>query len=85
MSDFIDLTLDDEQSGDFFGLPASPVGQCAIQEKAADVDSFRESDSEYPLVKSEPTDLSDVVIVSDDIVNISDLRYIAIIKLIMYY
>ena len=83
MSDFIDLTLDDEQSGDFFGLPDSPVGLCAIQEKAADVDSFRESDPEYPLVKSEPTDLSDVVIVSDD--NISDLRYIAIIKLIIYY
>ena len=74
MSHFIDLTLDDEQSGDFFGRPDSPV---AIQEKAADIDSFsRESDSEYPLVKSEPIDLSDVVIVSDDI---SDLRYVAII------
>ena len=55
MSAFIDLTLDDEQSGDFFGLPDSPVGLCAIQEKATDVDSF------------------------------SDLRYIAIIKLIIYY
>ena len=75
MSDFIDLTLEDEQSGDFFGCPDSPV---AIQEKAADIDSFRESDLEYPLVKSEPIDLSDVVIVSDDI---SDLRYVAIIKI----
>ena len=82
MSDFIDLTLDDEQSGDFFERPDSPV---AIQEKAADIDSFgkfRESDFEYPLVKSEPIDLSDVVIVSDD--NISDLRYVAIIKITEY-
>ena len=71
MSDFIDLTLDDKQSGDFFECPDSPV---AIQEKAADIDSFRESDSNYPLVKSEPIDLSDVVIVIDDI---SDLRYAA--------
>ena len=78
MSDFIELTLDDEQSGDSFGLPDSPV--CAIQQ-AADGDSFCESDSEYPLVKSEPADLSDtssVVIVSND--STSDLRYVIITK-----
>ena len=73
MSDFIDLTLDNEQSEDSFGLPDSPV--CAIQQ-AADDDSFCEPDSEYPFVKSELADLSDtssVVSVTDD--SISDLRY----------
>jgi hypothetical protein len=88
MSDFIDLTLDDEQSGDSFGFPDARL---TIQEKAANGDSFRESDFEYPLVKSEPVDLSvvnlsDVVIVSED--NISDLRYMCVVIMlfkILYY
>ena len=71
MTDYINLTLEDGQSGDSFGLPDSPA--CTIQQ-AAD-DDFCKSDSEYPLVKNEPadSDMSSVVIVSND--STSELRY----------
>ena len=36
MTDFIDLTLDDEQSGDSFGLPASPTSDVNAIQQAAD-------------------------------------------------
>ena len=80
--DFIDLTVDDEQSqtGDLFGFPDTRL---TTQEKATNSDSFLNSDFEYLLVKSKPVDLSvddisDVVIVSED--NIADLRYVCFIS-----
>ena len=71
MTNYINLTLEDGQSGDSFGLPDFPA--CTIQQ-AAD-DDFCKSDSEYPLVKSEPadSDMSSVVIVSND--STSELSY----------
>lgn len=74
MTDFIDLTLDDEQSGDSFGLPASPASEVNAIQQAADFGEL--SDLDLPLVKSEPVDASGsgcVVIVSED--SLSDLRY----------
>ena len=76
MTHYINLTLEDGQSGDSFGLPDSPA--CTIQQ-AAD-DDFCKSDSEYPLVKSEPadSDMSSVIIVNGD--PISELSYV-----VMFY